>query len=206
GAEDWAIKSYEEAEKLQPANPLIPTQKGITYIGKALVLSQVGGKEIEKNEALKQALEALKRAIALKPDYAPAHFQTAVVYQLEGKVADVITKLEETKAVAPFDVGLAFQLGVIYYQNGNYDKAKGELQRAILMNPDYSNARYFLGLIFDREKNKALAIEQFQKIEELNPGNEEVQKILANLKAGDSALKGIVPAVPPATPISEEKP
>ncbi len=70
------------------------------------------------------------------------------------------------------------------------------------MNENYSNARYFLGLIYDKEGKENKAIEQFGKIEELNPDNEEVKKILANLKAGKPALEGITPAQPPI----EEKP
>ncbi len=191
GTEDWAIKAYEESEKLQPTNPFVPTQKGLIYI-------QTG--ELDK------ALEEFKKAIALKPDYAPAHFQIAVIYQLQGKAEEMINKLEETKAIAPFDVGLAFQLGLVYYQNEQYDKAKSELERGVSMSPNYSNARYFLGLIYDREGKKDEAIEQFVKIEELNPENEEVKKVLANLREGKSALEGIVPTVPPIAPITGEQP
>ncbi|PIR71468.1 MAG: hypothetical protein COU43_02535, partial [Candidatus Nealsonbacteria bacterium CG10_big_fil_rev_8_21_14_0_10_37_25] len=74
--------------------------------------------------------------------------------------------------------------------------------RAILLDPNYSNARYFLGLIYDREENKKEAILQFERIEQFNPENQEVKKILANLRAERPALEGIVPGQPPV----EEKP
>ena len=44
------------------------------------------------------------------------------------------------------------------------------------------------------DRNKA--IEEFRKIAELNPDNNEVKQILANLKAGKAALLGIAPPAP----------
>jgi len=45
-----------------------------------------------------------------------------------------------------------------------------------------------------KEEDKRGAILQFEKVEELNPGNQEVKKILANLRAGKPALEGIEPS------------
>lgn len=187
GAQDWAIKSYEEAAKLEPKNPFIFTQIGRVYLAQ---------------NNLEKAREQFEKSLALKTDYAPAHFQLAMVYIQENKIKEAINKLEETKLVAPFDIGLAFQLGLLYYNDNQFDKAQVELERAVSFDPNYSNARYFLGLIYDKKGKKDLAIEQFERIAQLNPDNEEVPKILANLKAGKAALEGIVPSQPPV----EEKP
>jgi tetratricopeptide (TPR) repeat protein len=202
GAEDWAIKSYEEALKLEPANPFFLTQKGMMLLRKG-ILSQ---DEKEKGEFFGRAEESFKKAIELKTDYAPAHFQLAMVYYNRGNLDDAIAKLEETKNLVPLDVGLAFQLGVAYYQKGNYQKAKDELERAISITPDYANALYFLGLTYDQLGEKGKAIEKFKRVSELNPDNEEVKKIISNLEAGKKALEGILPTVPPKTPIEEKPP
>jgi tetratricopeptide (TPR) repeat protein len=187
GAEDWAIRSYEEAAKLEPTNPYLYTELGRVYLA--------------KNERDK-AQEQFQKALDLKSDYAPAHFQMATISVLEGKTAEAIEKMELAKTLSPFDIGVAFQLGVLYYNDKQYDKAKAEFERAISLNENYSNARYFLGLIYDRQDKKSEAISQFEKIAELNPDSEEVKEILANLRAGKPALEGITPAQPPI----EEKP
>ena len=101
-------------------------------------------------------------------------------------------------------MGLAFQLGLIYYQNEDYEKARIELERAIGISPNYSNALYFLGLTYDKEGKRAKAIEEFEKASGLNPDNEELGKILDNLRAGRGALEGIIEEVPPVVPIEEE--
>jgi tetratricopeptide (TPR) repeat protein len=123
----------------------------------------------------------------------------------EGKTKDAISKLEDTKTIAPFDTGLAFQLGVIYYSDNQLDKARAEFERAVALDQNYSNARYFLGLVYDKQGEKQKAIEQLQRVAELNPDNEQMKKIIENLKAGKAALEGVVQEQPPVQEQSIER-
>jgi len=199
GVRSWAVQSYDEALNLEPANPYYFNQEGIA------LLQEINSVEQEqRQELLTDAKTKFERAIELKSDYAPARFQLASVYQLQGKTAEAIQELETTKLLAPFDVGLAFQLGLIYYQNENYGKARIELERAIGISPNYSNALYFLGLTYSKEGERVKAIEKFERVSEINPKNEEIERILSNLRAGRKALDGIVEEVPPVVPIEEE--
>ena len=94
------------------------------------------------------------------------------------------------------DVGALFQLGFLYYKNSQFNESRQVFERTIELSQNYSNARYFLGLIYDRENDKTKAIEQFSKIAELNPDNNEIKLILKNLTAGKPALFGIAPPAP----------
>ncbi len=187
GVEDWAVQSYQKAAELEPTNPYIWTELGRIYLVQ------------EKKD---KAKEQFQKALDLKSDYAPAHFQIALIYIEEGKEDEAIEKMETATQAAPFDIGLSFQLGVLYYQADMFEEAETEFERAIGLQENYSNARYFLGLIYDEQEDKASAIFQFEKIRELNPDNEEVKSILANLRAGRPALEEIVSEQPPI----EEKP
>lgn len=196
GTKDWAVNAYEEALKLEPTNPFFPTQAGIS------ILKEAG----QDPKLLTEAQEKFEEAIELKSDYAPAHFQIAMVYGAQGEQTEMIEELEKTKAIAPFDVGLAFQLGLIYFQGQDYEKARNELERAVLLNSDYANALYFLGLTYDELGEKEMAIKTFEKILVANPGHSLVTVILKNLRTGEKALKGIVEEQPPIVPIEEEHP
>ncbi len=211
GVDEWAVTSYETAEKLEPTNPFLPTELGRVYLVMADLLSQQTGKAQEMALDLQKARESFEKAISLKSDYAPAHFQIAMIDVREGKTREAIDKLEATKLVAaPRDTGLAFQLGLLYYNDSQFDKAKAEFENAVSWNENYSNARYFLGLVYDRQGQKTKAIEQFEKIVSLNPDNQDVAKILANLKAGKPALQGVISVQPatgaPEIPIQEKQP
>lgn len=204
GADEWAIKSYQKSAELDPNGPDVFTELGRVYLAKSDILSQQE-KQKESSENMKLARENFEKAIALKADYASAHYQIAMIYVREGKIQEAISKLEETQQLSPFDTGVAFQIGILHYNSSQFTKAKAQLERAVLLDPNYSNARYFLGLIYDRQGNKSEAISQFENISELNPENEDVRKILANLKAGKPALEGVVPGQPPVEEETSEK-
>ena len=212
GAEDWAESSYEEALKLESTNPFTYTEWGRVLENRAALLVAQGKKDKATQEAinsyLNQALEKFNQAIAVKPDYAPAHFESARIYDQQGKLNEAIAKMEINRQLLPRDGGIAFQLGVLYYKAQKYPQAKGEFIRAIVIDDNYSNARYFLGLLYDREGDKESAIDQFDRIAQLNPDNEQIKQILANLKAGLPAL-GSPELGPPKQPEQvplEEKP
>jgi len=76
-----------------------------------------------------------------------------------------------------------------------------------VLDPDFANARYFLGLLYDQAEDKESALDQFQRIAKLNPDNEHIQQIIANLKAGLPALGSPElgpPEQPEEIPIEEE--
>jgi len=201
GAEDWAMTSYEKAIILEPTNPYYPTQEGIVLMRKASFLSIDELKH--KNEILTQAKEKLDLAIKLKSDYSLARFQIAMLYQLEGKIIEEISALEEAIKISPEDTGLLFQTGIVYYQQGNFQKAKLNLEKAVELNPNYANALYYLGLVYDKLKQDDKAIEAISKVLELNPNSEYLKKILSNLQAGKNPLDGITQPQPQQLPVQE---
>ncbi len=213
GAGGWAVQSYEQALTLEPTNPFIYTEIARTYInGANLLRNQAQEDENARKEMvdyLNQAVGAYNKAIELKSNYALAHFELALIFERLGQTEEAISRMENSKVFAPRDIGVAFQLGVLYYKTSQFDKAEAELVRAIVLDTNFSNARYFLGLLYDREGNKEGAMDQFEKIAELNPNNDLVKQILANLKVGKPALGSSElgpPEQPEEIPIEEKQP
>lgn len=218
-ADRGALESYRRAAAVDPTNPEFHLAAGRVYLTQSDLLTlrvnttsageERSRLEGERREVWTRARGELEAAVRLKSDYAAVHFLLAQLAIREGNTREAIRKAEETARLVPQDVGVAFQLGVLYYQVGNLDGARNEFERATLFNENYSNARYFLGLIWDQKGDKDAARSQFQKIAALNPENEEVKRVIANLEAGKPALDGIVPpAEPPEkrkeTPVREK--
>lgn len=207
GAGQFSIDAYDAASKFDPLNPalLFDSSRVRIGIGDLLFVRADSASGDERQNLLRerdilfaQAQEKLEEALRLKPDYAPAHFLLAQVFDRKGDLNSAIRSAENTRILAFQDVGVAFQLGFLYYKADRLANAAQEFERAVLLNENYSNARYFLGLIYDRQGRRQDAILQFEKILMLNQGHQEVQQILANLRAGKSALAGITPpALPP---------
>jgi len=175
---------YQKAIQLEPANPQIFTEIGQIYIKKSDILRQQKGEEKEINENIAKAKENIQKALELKPDFILANFQMAVALQREGKIKETIEQFEKTKTISPFDQTLAYEIGIFYYGLEMTDLAKIEFEKAIGLDQNYSNARYYLGLIYNKEGNKEKAIEQFEKIESLNPEDQEIKAILKALREG----------------------
>lgn len=222
GADNFAIDNYKEAAKRNPKNPSEYLNIASAYVLSSdnanrqlaqLSSSRDASKEdmeklrAKKEDQLDSALLNLKIAIELKADYAPAHFLISQVYERQGNRNLAISKTLETRNLNPLDTGVGYQLALLYYLDEQFNNAKTEFERIIGLSETFSNARYFLGLTYERLGNKQGAIDQFSRISELNPDNEEVKQILANLNSGRGALDGIVPpANPPENRIESPVP
>ena len=177
-ADEFALNAYADALK---NSPLDPTSQFFS----ARVKLQTGKME--------EARSFLESALKIKADFAPALFMLSQIEVQQGNLKAAIEKTEQTAVLTPNDVGVIFQLGLLYYQDKNFDGAKSAFEKAVLLNTDYSNARYFLGLIYDRKGMKNEAILQFEHIKKFNPDNQEVERILSNLRDGEDALLQISP-------------
>lgn len=193
GAEAFAEKYYNQAISFDPQNP-----QGFVDLARMWVVSadRNQNRDTSYTEKLNKAQVYLEKAISMKGDYSAAHYLMAQIYVREGDVKGTIRKLVDLVNINPNDTGLLFQLGVLYYRNNQMAQAQAVFERAVALDQNYSNARYFLGLIYDGQSQTQKAIDQFQKIEVLNPDNAEVKKILDNLRSGRAALSGIVPPAP----------
>ncbi len=189
GALEMAINSYNEAFFRSPADPSI-------IVSKARVKMKVGDRV--------SARDLLNSALEVKNDFTPALFMLSQIDVAEGNLKSAIQRAEQAFVSSPNDIGVLFQLGILYYNDRDFDKARLALEKVVILRPDYSNARYFLGLIYSRKTMVSDAIAQFRKIEEYNPDNAEVKRILNNLQNERPALESISP--PEKLPEEREKP
>lgn len=196
GAGNVALANYAEAKKRLPHDPSLLIAESRVHMSIAALAQR---QKKDPQEELAAAKKALQESIALKPNYAQAHFQLAQLFAQEGNLKEAIARAEDARLLSPDDVGVLFQLGLLYYQKNEFDRAKEVFEQTIIINTNYANARYFLGLIYEGEGNIAAAKDQFQRILALNPENAEVKQILRNLNEGRSALAGI------AGPLPEER-
>ncbi|MCX6766825.1 MAG: tetratricopeptide repeat protein [Candidatus Moranbacteria bacterium] len=201
GADQAALDNYKAALKVSPQDPSIYYQIGQIYLVMADLETAKNASQQKQGtqptlsdkakEDIALAKQNFEKAVELKGNYIPAQFMIAVALERLGETDQAIAQLETSQKMNPQDAGISFQLGVLYYQTGKYDQAQTALESTVKLASNYSNAMYFLGLTYDKLNNKKQALEQFQKIAELNPDNADVKKIVANLQAGKHALDGL---------------
>jgi tetratricopeptide (TPR) repeat protein len=192
-AEPWVISSFEKAVALEPSNPALLTELGRAYLISASRIRQRAEQakddeksrlELEASAQLTKALDQFARAVVLKPDYAPAHFQEVLALELQGKFSDAIDKLERLRASIPQDIDVLYELGSLAYNTGDYNKAEEAFSAITKLVPNHSNAHFSLNLVYQKKGEIDKAIAELEKVLELNPGNQQVTKLLNDLKSG----------------------
>lgn len=202
-----SIDAFEKAIELAPINPRYRVEAARAYLGIAdsqnpLMQSDDGDvvaeAEASKEAAMAHAEEHLLTAIALKSDYAVAHYYLALLRERQGQLAEAVKGLELVVSQAPNDVGVGLQLGLLYLRQGKNDLAQVELQRVIELAPAYANAHWYLSVVFEQKGDLAKAIAEVEQVLATNPENVTVQTRLDRLQAGQTSE-----TIPdPVTPVS----
>ena len=164
---DWAIKSFEEAAKLEPQNPVLYTELGKLYLAQG---------NLEKAEG------QFKIAIDAKDDYLDAQIQNALILEQKENIDEATKKFEELVAKFPLSIDARFHLGRLYYNKERLDEAILQFENAILIMPNHSNSLYLLGLCYEKKGDKEKALGYFEKVLELNPGNQDIIQKIEDLK------------------------
>ncbi|MBP9855890.1 MAG: tetratricopeptide repeat protein [Candidatus Pacebacteria bacterium] len=180
GAYQEALKSYNEAKRLNPSMPSV-------WLDLARLEVAAGN-----NTA---AREYLDQALKLKRNYTEAIFVLAQLDSATGNLNRSIALAEQGTQVSPGDPVSFFGLGLLNYQAGNFTRARDALEQAVRLNPNYGNARYFLGLSYDALGANARALEQFKILLTAN-NTAEIKQIVTNLEAGRRALSNTPPPAP----------
>lgn len=180
-AYESAKQAYEKALSLNTKNPSI-----------ILALARLEA----ANKNLPKAKEIVTQALAMKQNYSEAIYLLSQIQIAEGNLKDAIQSVSAIAFLNQNDPTVFFQLGFLQYSNKQYADAVTALERAVVLNNQYSNARYFLGISYSKVGKQSEAVAQFEEIQKLNPDNQEVKIILANLRAGKDALSTSAKEIP----------
>lgn len=214
-ANDSLAKSkeyYEKAWNLDPKNPLLALK--IAQIDKALADQK--GEGDESKALLSDAEDRLNKAIALKDDFAMAHYTLAIVKSVkkdfDGAIELAVNAVnrDQNNLTFLYNLALLFQ---IRNKEGDADKAEQIFKAILASNEKLIDVRVSLGVLYEKNKNTSEAIRAYQKaLESLPADNDEVadirkqvEKMLDTVRNGGSNIGQSVPpteAVPAETEAS----
>lgn len=169
-AREWAINSWQEAQKLEPTNVIIYWNLGNNYI---------------LSDNIDEAIIQYKKATELKQDYLDAYISLANIYEQQENLDDSIEMYKQAinqgagqMPTVLFDFGR-----VLYNRDQESDRQDAELLwlGAVKLQPSFSNALYSLGLLYESENDKTTALEYYYKVKELNPDNKDISKKIKSL-------------------------
>lgn len=103
---------------------------------------------------LATAERMLREAVAIRPSFAPAHWNLAVALQLQGRMVEALAVLSETLRLDPYHVDARKARIVLWVDRGRYDEALADAERLLEIVPDDPEARAARAYISEREQSR----------------------------------------------------
>jgi len=222
GQKTDGLKNLVKAANLNSQSDLYFRQLSQAYLldfqGELQAVNSTPSEQISDQEKAKiqtlwaSSVNAAVKATDLNPQDVGNWSSRGYVYQsllgiTNGAATWAINSYDSALKLDPNSPYLFFQEGSVYLaeatassidqalKNQLLAKAQGQLEKAVNLNPNYPDAWYSLGIIYDFFGQKNKAIDAFTKLQQLNPTNTDITKVLNNLKAGRSAFQSITPSV-----------
>lgn len=146
---DEALASYEKAVRYDPKNPTAHMTLGQGYF------------ELKHND--EAAIQYLKRAIELKPDYAEAHWRLGLAHHHNKDDAEAVREILEAIKYAPKDVQTYLALASVYKDQKKYAEAIQYLNKAAGVAPKDFRPHKELAKLYEEQKRNDDAISSYQE-------------------------------------------
>ena len=148
-------------------------------------LYNIGVAQLAKKDD-KQAEEAWKKALEVKPDYAEALNALSTMYNNQ-KRFDEASAMSAKAAAAGGGGGAdaSFNQGIILWNQGKIAEAKAKFEETNKTNPTHSDAHYQLGMALLNEGKLADAVAAFETYVKLDPAGQyatQAKGMIAQLK------------------------
>jgi TolB-like protein/Flp pilus assembly protein TadD len=156
------------------AESSIPKQEALAAATKAVELDPTSGEartalgwvELYKELDLAAAEDALKRAVQLDPNYAPAHHTYSGLLEMTGRSQEAISEGEQAVFLDPLSNISRASLAELLSVAGQNDRAVEQLKLIFAMDPQYPKAHETLGDIYSRRGMYKGAIREYQASEQ----------------------------------------
>ncbi len=96
---------------------------------------------------LRDAETELRRAVAIEPGYAPAHYYQSPIFLMTGRPDEAVESTRRALELDPLSPFVNAHLGWMLLGAGRYEAAITRLERALELDPDLSMAHWLLGWV-----------------------------------------------------------
>jgi tetratricopeptide (TPR) repeat protein len=129
----------------------------------------VYGNNLADNGQFKEAIEALKNAIRITPDFAEAYNNLGIAYGKADFIKEAIEALKNAIRIKP-DYAQAYNnLGIAYSKSDLHKEEIEALKQAIRIKPDYAQAYNYLGAAYSKSELFKEAIEAWKQAIRIEP-------------------------------------
>jgi tetratricopeptide (TPR) repeat protein len=152
GGQLW-LNFGEPAPGERPKDKVRPLEEGRS----AWELYWEAEKQIAAPETYEQGVEALKKAIALEPDFADVYCLMGNLHFTEGRLEEARTAYEKALEIEPGYAEVWHNLGNIFDRYSNWLGAVRAYEKAVACDPDFESAHFNLALLYEEAGDHDLA-------------------------------------------------
>ena len=117
------------------------------------------------------------------PAYPGAHVNLAIIHAQNGNDAATQAAIDAALALDPDNAAALNQQGMLLRKNGKFIEAEAAYLKAVTASPDYALAHYNLGVLNELYLQRLdVALQHFEKYQELVGGDEQVERWIADLR------------------------
>jgi cytochrome c-type biogenesis protein CcmH/NrfG len=187
GNKDEAFVAYQDAEKIEPKNPMYPTRMAKIRI----IQAQTEEQQDRKNQYFIEADRLLEKSLAIKGNYGEAWYQKALLAEGQ-KNMDKAIEFAQKALDTDNDIRSGLLVARLYQARGGEKdtKAAEELLNKILgVNDNEINAQLSLALLYEKTGRTQEAIDRYEKARDLLPqgakkARDQIDEIVQGLKDG----------------------
>ena len=146
------------------------------------------GDHYQPSGNMQLALKNYQRALAINPDFAPAHERIGTIYQLQGNLMDAIASFSKAIQSNPQSMAAQLGLGNAYQQMGWAELAITHFQKALELEPDRFLAEYHckLGDSLKDRGRIAEAIASYERAIATNPNEVDGYRAISQVYMGQN--------------------
>lgn len=106
----------------------------------------IRGEQLAGLGKIDDAIKAFRRAIAIDPDYADAHYNLGVLLRRQGRLMEAAESYLRATALQPDNVDAQYNLGNALQDIGRLEDAVASYGKALVLKPDFAEVHNNLGL------------------------------------------------------------
>ena len=133
------------------------------------VLLNIQGAVLKGLGQLDLSVDAFNKALAIKPDYADAHYNMGLVLQEQGKLEEAIEAYNKALAIKPDYAELYNNMGNALKEQGKLEEAIEAFNKALAIKPDHAFAYSNMGIALQEQGKLEEAIESYNKAIAIKP-------------------------------------
>ena len=160
----------------------------------AIIVWNILGASTAQIGMMDEAVNAYKKAISLKPDYADAYSNMGVALKDQGKLDEAIEVYNKCISLKPDYAEAYSNMGVALQEQDKLDEAIEAYNKCISLKPDYADAYNNMGVTLQQQGKLDEAINAYNKAILLNPNYADAYSNMGNVLKDQGKLDKAIEA------------